>query len=260
MTSKIKLILKLLALAFACLMLYAGWIKIRSLNTGDSGLPLAVRWEGFYHDMNLRDIGASANQCLGREVFRTGLVLRSAGWFSGWDCDKVDNPDVIYSLNFSPEKQERYFCQSEEGKRIGRFTNPATKLNNLEYLETWSDDDMRNAACRFFREIFVSILDEEKTLMHCDAGRDRTGTFTALLLALAAEQKGELDQGMLDAIECDYRKTESLVEDKYGRMESFIRSIQKQGGVIRFFEQRCGIPAPVSSAVGDQLLADVQKR
>ena len=238
-----------------CLILYGTWIKTRSLAYDDGGPPLAVRWEGFYHDMNLRDMGASLNACLNEPVFKEGIALRSAGWFSGWDCDKVANPEVIYSLNYSPQKNERYFCQDGKQKLVGRYFNPDIKLNDLEVLENWSDQRLKLATCGFFKDIFLSILDEQKLLLHCDAGRDRTGAVTALLLAMAAESGERLDGKMLDAIECDYRKTESLVTAKQGRMKRFLQAIQNQyGTVANFLSQQCQVSPSIISQVGRQLL------
>ena len=116
-----KSLLKVTGLTLICLLIYAGWIKYRSTQYSDGGLPLAIRWEGFFHDMNHRDLGTSMNQCLNEPYFKEGLLMRSATWFSGRGCSKVGNPDVIYSLNFSPERNERYFCQQGDNKKIGRY-------------------------------------------------------------------------------------------------------------------------------------------
>lgn len=207
----------------------------------DDGQKLAVRWEGFYHDYNFRDIGGSLNECLGETVFRTDLMLRSAGWFSGWSCDGVGNPDTIFSLNYSPKKAERYFCQGDDGKIIGRYYNPNIKLNDLEFPATWTDENMKTATCAFLEGIFQEIAQEKKTLLHCDAGRDRTGTMAALIVALVAEQHNRLNDHMLNAIECDYRKTTSLNPQKYGRMKQFIKYVQTQGGVTTFLQKQCEI-------------------
>ncbi|MCG8338908.1 MAG: tyrosine-protein phosphatase [Proteobacteria bacterium] len=236
------------------LMLYAGWIKLRSLDVDDGGLPLAIRWEGFYHDMNLRDVGSSINRCLGENLLAETVVSRSAGWFSGWSCDKVGNPDVIYSLNYSPNREERYFCQSDSGKTIGRFFNPDIQFKDLEFIENWQDPNVRTAACRALSDMFLSILEDKKMLIHCDAGRDRTGTYSALLAAMAAEAEDRLDLQMLDAIECDYRKTKSLSKEKYGRMKQFIKSLQDEGGVASFIQQTCSIQPQVTSRVAQKLL------
>ena len=41
------------------------FIKIKSLVGEDTDLSLAIKWEGFYHDMNYRDLGKSINECYG---------------------------------------------------------------------------------------------------------------------------------------------------------------------------------------------------
>ena len=84
------------------------YIKIKSLTGNNSNLSLAIRWEGFYHDINHRDLGKSINDCLEEKLFNENLISRSAGWFSGWSCGKIGNPDVLFSLNFSPEKNEHF--------------------------------------------------------------------------------------------------------------------------------------------------------
>jgi protein-tyrosine phosphatase family protein len=249
-----KCFFRLAGILFVLLLIYAAWIKIRSLDFHDGGPDLAVRWEGFYHDMNYRDIGVSANQCLGQEVFKEGILFRSAGWFSGWSCAKVGHPQVIYSLNYSPQKEERYFCQEEQEKIIGRYFNPDIKLNNLEYLRSWSDSKTRLATCSFLKDIFMSVMKEQRVLLHCDAGRDRTGTITALLVAMAAEKADLLNSEMLDAIECDYRKTESLDPEKYGRMADFIQSLKGRGGIQSFISKNCNIDPGIFPQVTSKML------
>ncbi len=250
-----KKILALSAVLLVVLMLYAGWIKLRSMDFDDGGLPLAIRWEGFYHNMNLRDVGFSINQCLGEDLLTETVLLRSAGWFSGWDCDKVGNPDVIYSLNYAPSREERYFCQSGSGKTIGRYFNPDIQFKDLEFVKNWQDPNIRNAACRVLEDMFLSIQEDKMILIHCDAGRDRTGAYSALLAAMAAEADNRLDQRMLDAIECDYRKTKSLSKEKHGRMEQFIKSLRDTGGVASFIQQSCSIEPRIISRVASKLIA-----
>jgi hypothetical protein len=100
--------LKLIALLLLPVIIYAGFIKVRSMVI-PSEHPLEVRWEGFYHDQNLRDIGQSINQCYKKDIMRTGVVFRSSGWFSGWSCDKVGEPDRIVSLNYNPAEERGYY-------------------------------------------------------------------------------------------------------------------------------------------------------
>lgn len=232
---------RLILLIILIFVVYFSYIKIRSLKVDDGGYPLAIRWEGFFHDQNYRDLGESLNACLGRSVFQEGVITRSAGWFSGWSCDKVGNPDIIYSLNFDPSKNERYFCQSKDEKMIGKVLNDQFLLSDIEFVDRWSDPNTRDTVCAYLKGVTGSISDGKTVLVHCNAGRDRTGAFSAIVAALVSETAGILDQTMIDAIECDYQKTESLAESNYGRMANFINQMLDQGGVSSFIQQQCGI-------------------
>jgi hypothetical protein len=63
---------------------------------------------------------------------------------------------------------------------------------------------------------------------------------TALLAALEFEAAGTLTDDAIAAIECDYRKSQSLKDYKYGRMERFLKELRQRGGVGSFLESYCG--------------------
>ena len=140
------------------LLLIMAWTKYKSIDDGQNEQPLAIRWEGFYHDMNHRDIGQSINDCLGEKIFNENVFHRSAGWFSGWSCSRVGNPDEIFSLNYSPIKKERYFCHEGETKIIGKFFNDEIVLNDLEFIENWENEKIRIPTCLFFENIHLKQL------------------------------------------------------------------------------------------------------
>ena len=232
-----------------------GWTKFKSLGDEHDEQPLAIRYEGFYHDMNHRDLGLSINDCLEEEIFKKDVVHRSAGWFSGWSCSKVGNPDVIFSLNYSPINKERFFCHENEEKIIGKFFNDEVVLNDLEFISNWENEKIRVPTCLIYENILLDIIAEKKVLIHCDAGRDRSGAVSALLIAMAAEKSGLLDERMISAIECDYRKTASLIEEKYGGMSNFIRNLKNSGGVDEFLIQKCNLPAKIISQASKRILS-----
>ena len=232
-----------------------GWTKFKSLGEEDNEKPLAIRYEGFYHDMNHRDLGLSINDCLDEEIFKNNVVHRSAGWFSGWSCSKVGDPDVIFSLNYSPKNNERFFCHESEEKIIGKFFNDEIVLNDLEFISNWENEKIRIPTCLFYENILNDIIAEKKVLIHCDAGRDRSGAISALLIAMASEKVGLLDERMINAIECDYRKTQSLIEDKYGRMSNFIRDLINRGGVDEFLIQQCNLPKNIISKASERIIS-----
>ena len=230
------------------------WAKYKSLGEEDNEQPLAIRYEGFYHDMNHRDLGQSINNCMEEDIFKKDVVHRSAGWFSGWSCSKVGDPDVIFSLNYSPIKKERFFCHESDEKIIGKFFNDEIVLNDLEFISNWENEKIRIPTCLFYENILLDIIAEKKVLIHCDAGRDRSGAISAVLIAMASEKAGLLDERMISAIECDYRKTESLIEEKYGRMSNFIINLINGGGVNEFLIQKCNLSTNIVSEASKRIL------
>ena len=204
------------------------------------GVPLTFKVEGALDSkLNLRDAGASINQCSGKKILPEGKIWRSSGFFSGWSCDRVGNPDVIYSLNYSDAENRRYYCRDHEELKIGR-TFQHEMLSDLEFLSTWETQaGMVKDVCAFFKSGLSEIESGKRILMHCEAGRDRTGAMTALIAGWFLEQDGELTDAEIQAIECDYRKSSSLSSDKYGRITKFLEDIRSQGGVRRFIANKC---------------------
>jgi len=241
---------KLIILLIAALVLYAGFIQGRSMLIA-SEHPLEVRWEGFYHDMNFRDIGQSINQCYHEDIMKTGVVFRSNGWFSGWDCEKVGEPDNIVSLNYDPAKNKQFFCWDDDREKavVGIVPYSKAKISDPELLETWDDADKREAGCRAVESVMKVVLSGGKTLIHCDAGRDRTGWMAALLGMIVFDSYSINDDRAFNAVECDYRKTESLGKYKYGRMASFFKKLNETSSVSDFLEKECGIDKKMTAEV-----------
>ena len=217
------------------------YIKIKSLLGNNSSLPLAIRWEGFYHDINHRDLGKSINDCLEEKIFNENLISRSAGWFSGWSCNKIGNPDVLFSLNFSPKENKHFFCHNPDSKLIGRSFQQKIVLNDLEFIDNWNNPEIRETTCSYINNIFSDIISGKKVHIHCDAGRDRAGTISALIIGLISEKRKLLNRKMIDAIECDYRKTESLTIEKFGRMETFLKDVSRNESIEDFILEKCSI-------------------
>lgn len=256
MLRKILITLLVLILGFFG---YLGYVKTRVPDI-ETKYPLKIKWEGLYLDKNFRDIGQSINQCLGEQVMTEKKVFRSNGWFSGWECDEVGNPDSIITLNFDPTKKEMYFCVNDQPSKVlvGQVPDDSIKMDDLEFIDNWKDDQLRGAACKSIEQTFQSILQYRSTLIHCSAGRDRTGVLSALLSAMVLERKAALDESGFEAIECDYRKTDSLVPEKFGRMERFIQQITRQKTIGEFLENQCGISEQLTLRVTDSLSYQVE--
>lgn len=237
MRSKLKLIGLLFVLG---VILFLAWAYYPTLTT--PGVPLAFKIEGALGSkLNLRDAGASINQCAGFDALPVDKLWRASGFFSGWGCERINHPDVIYSLNYSDSENKRYYCRSEDGFKIGESFQHET-LSDLEFLETWkTKKSMAEAGCAFITRALSDVQSGKRVLLHCEAGRDRTGAVTALIAAWLLEDDGYLTDAEIQAIECDYRKSASLSHDKYGRIERLLKEIRGRGGVRRFIADTCGV-------------------
>ena len=220
---------------------------------------LRIEWEGIVGDYNYRDLGHSLNECLQARGFSkrfyTQVLMRSNKWFSGWNCRNVGAPDLIYTLNFEPDKGYIYFCQRDDGTEIkGRHYFPAQTLNNIEFESFWREHKGKNALCRQIRDVLKDVALGKRVLFHCEAGRDRAGAFAALLSAGLAEVAGMRMEEMIAAIECDYRKSSSLASHKYGRMDSFVNGMMDSGGVAYFLKSRCDVELDLLLRASTQFL------
>ena len=201
-------------------------------------------WIGLFdYRLNLRDLGESLNKCLKKEIFETGLIYRSNKYFSGWSCDKINNPDRIYSLNFSPWNPHSYYCERADGSRLyGTHSNTTFEINNVEKIENWEIPELRETMCSFVKDALTDIVEGRNFLFHCDVGRDRTGAFAAILAMMMAEQQNMVNEKLVDAIECDYQKTSALESFKKGRMKNFVHeTIREYGGMTKFINSKCKI-------------------
>jgi len=219
-----------------------GWMYYPSLIFNSP--PLTFKVEGLLDSkINFRDAGSSINDCAGTLLIPKERILRASGFFSGWSCDKVGNPDVIYSLNYSDDENRRYYCRGASqypfGLNVG--INFQTKeMSDIEFLSVWDQNpDQVRSVCSFLREGLLQVKKEKKILLHCEAGRDRTGAVVALMAAYLLEEQGPLTNEAIKAIECDYRKSSSLKSEKYGRIQRLLEALRDEGGVRKFIRFRC---------------------
>lgn len=213
-------------------------------------------WIGLFdYRLNFRDVGESLNKCLKRDVFNTGLMFRSNKYFSGWSCDKIQNPKKIYSLNFSPWDPHSYYCEKNDGTRMyGFHPNTEFEISDIEKLDNWKRPEFKSSMCTFFKETMQDLIQKNSFLFHCDVGRDRTGAFAAMMSMIMLEQKKLSNTEMINAIECDYEKTSALEKQKIGRMKDFMLEMQSKGGVSKFIETECNINPEILSKAADQFI------
>lgn len=209
-----------------------------------SSPPLTFKVEGLLDSkINFRDAGKSINECAGRPLLDQEKILRASGFFSGWSCSKVGNPDVIYSLNYSESENRRYYCRGavehQYGFNVG-VSFQSREMSDIEFLSSWENNpDQVGSVCTFLAEGLKKLKSGKKILLHCEAGRDRTGAIVALMAAYMLEKEGSLSDDMIAALECDYRKSKSLRPEKYGRIQSLLENLRSTGGVRSFLRARC---------------------
>ena len=235
----IKAPIKLSYIPLVLVVAFCAWIYYPSLTT--PGPPLTFKIEGVLDSkLNYRDAGASINECAHEKLLPEGRLLRSSGFFSGWSCDRVGSPDVIYSLNYSDAENRRYYCRGERGFNVG-VTFQHEEFSDIEFLESWErNPEQVKRVCQFLSDGLRQFAAGKSSLFHCEAGRDRTGAVIALLAGWEIEAKGKLSDAQISAIECDYRKSKSLKPEKFGRVEGFLRALASRGGVRVFLAERCG--------------------
>ncbi len=229
---------KILATVALPVLGFALWAYYPNLVTQDAGLVFKI--EGALDSkLNFRDAGASINECAGRKIMPEQKIYRASGFFSGWPCDRVGNPDVIYSLNGFLSSGKHYYCRGADGYKVG-VTYQQVELNDLELLETWHNHlEMVAAVCEVLQAEIANLKKDKKSLLHCDAGRDRTGAVVALLAAYELEMDGVLSDEEISAIECDYRKSKSLGPMKFGRIQKFLQEVKSPNGVRKFLTSMC---------------------
>lgn len=202
----------------------------------------SFKWEGLIPGkLNFRDTFESINSCLGRNTLPEGILFRSNEYFSGWSCSKINDPNVILSLNYNDADKEEFYCRN--GSRLQSSEHFQSKeLNDLEFLSTWKNDiEQVKSTCQFLDRA-IQALPNQKILVHCEAGRDRTGAVSALLASLYWEktQDAVTTPELIGALECDYRKSASLNPSKYGRIQNFLTEIiETYGSTSKFYDFYC---------------------
>ncbi len=208
---------------------------------------LKFQIEGPFNQRNFRDVGASINHCLGKNQLREGHLTRSNRFFSGWWCSLVGNPDQIVTLNYQPLRDDLYYCRNGWSDVIvGKTLAQDFEISDIEFVENWDRPEFARLICGYVQLVAEGVLAGKRVHLHCDAGRDRTGAISALLSALVLEKQGLDKRALTDAVECDYRKTESLKSYKFGRMSQMIESMQNaHGSVHGFLAAKCAFEAPM---------------
>lgn len=205
--------------------------------------PEPVFLEGILqYRLNFRDVGESLNKCLNRKKFVTNRIFRSNKFFSGWSCDKINNPDNIYSFNYNPKNPQKYFCMDKNSeKKFGISFNKNFIINDISNLNLWHQTEYKETMCTYFLYALQDLAQNHSFLLHCDAGRDRTGDFIAILVYILLEERHLNTVEAINALECDYEKTSSLELKQIGHIKNFLTNIKNKKDLKKFIQSQCNI-------------------
>jgi len=189
-------------------------------------------WVGLYKDYNFRDVGESLNSCLNEEKFHKNKIFRSNKYFSGWSCSSIHTPSIMFALNYDPKEPKKYYCVDPNGeKKFSTHFDRGFKLeeSHLENPENWFNPKFSGIFCQYLGSMVHHLAKGDSILIHCEAGRDRTGIMVGVLEAgLITRQKKKED--LLKSFSCDYKKTESLDPVKNATLENLFSYFEKELG------------------------------
>lgn len=192
---------------------------------------------------NFRDLSMLCKKC------RPGIIYRSSSFTRYQDSDafndivKKNGITTIVDLRDEKEKQDNpYGSQLLDNYHIRYLPLPMDITRSLDYDSEFPDySDMEKeyrwfalGNNEFFRNFFTKIeISKEVIMIHCHAGKDRTGAVCALIGLLL----GESDE----ALESEYLESEMDSDVKYIR--AFIAAVRECGGAEDFLLS-CGVPFP----------------
>lgn len=189
---------------------------------------------------NFRD-SADFNPCI-----RRGKIFRSS-CFARYQHDSIFARLIrkcgITAIVDLREDKECRELSYEDGilAEVGvKYVRIPVDINQADgFKDSWREESLRTVEYRWFalgnKRVYCSFFTEidpkkDSVIIHCHAGKDRTGAFVALLAMLAGEAE--------ENIEADY--LESGMDSDIVCIRAFIDSIKSEGGAEKFLYS-CGV-------------------
>jgi protein-tyrosine phosphatase len=174
-------------------------VSIELDNQRQNGMSRSARWDGA---VNARDLGGVSPKIQSGRLYRMGRHewLTDVGWQQAYDDGvrtvvDLRNPDERGRRETDPvlntavlERFQVVNCPTEDqaDKEFMKLAGPY--LNSPEYY----GENLRRWPERIAAVVRAVAESEGAVVVHCAAGRDRTGMVTAVLLALAGVAREDI--------------------------------------------------------------------
>ena len=189
---------------------------------------------------NFRDLSMLCKKCRPRAIFRSSSFTRYQDSDAFNVAIKKNGITTIVDIRDENEKQDRpYDRKLLDDFHIRYLPLPMDVMRSLDYDTEFPDySDMEKeyrwfalGNKEFFRKFFTEIDTLKEVIMiHCHAGKDRTGSVCALIGLLL----GESDE----VLESEY--LESEMDADVRNIRSFIATVRECGGAEEFLLS-CGV-------------------
>ncbi len=208
---------------------------------------------------NFRDIGLVANAFSTKRRIKEGLIFRSSSmskYDSEFILEYLKNNDISYMLDLRGVKEleecQKYGNIYDENfikkhvihlpiEPIVKNYMPDQHIKNFYYAML---KDFRNQIKIVFEEHFAKAQ-EKRFILHCEAGKDRTGILAALLLEiLGIERKYIIMDYLL-----------SYIDTKRETIEFFFDTLEKEyGGSENYLIECCNVSIDTIKKIRSSLL------
>ncbi len=211
-----------------------------------SGQPQGPRWLGLEGAVNSRDAGGYINH-KGQTV-RRGVLLRTnaLGGLTETGCAQFTALKVKTVVDFRVAWQ------------VDSLPDPACVMDTANYNHhpidiigaTWEDIyiNIVNRYSESIAKTFNLLADPENLplLVHCAAGKDRTGIFVALVHKLLGVSDQDIMADFLLSLEANYQVSP-------GWLEAVLVLVEQEGGIETFLTNR-SISPEIQNAVQHNLI------
>ncbi len=210
------------------------------------GQPQGPQWLGLEGAANSRDAGGYINQK--GQIVRRGLLLRSnaLGGLTDAGCVQFAELKVKTVVDFRMDWQVDALPDPVCVMDMANYNHHPIDIIGVTWEEVYTN--IVNLYSESITKTFNLLADSGNLplLVHCAAGKDRTGIFVALVHKLLGVSDQDIMQDFLLSLEANYNVSS-------GWLETILTLIEQEGGIETFLTNR-GVTPQTQNAVQRNLL------